>query len=227
MYVFMYVCHNSRKSIKNEYDHKTDDMDTSDWSSNAELLNVKTPIHKTKQQNVSMDTWIRYHNGNKIIKKLLIANNGITAVKCIGSVRKWCYETLNDMNAIHFVCMTTPEDIRMADEVVPVPGGSNNYNYANITIIVTIAKQTKCDAVWPGWGHASEFPSLPRELAKNNIGWIGSDANAMYASGDKIMSTLIAQCAKVQTVPWSGSNIRIKYNSNDMSEIKNGFKKLY
>eukprot|EP01083_Nonionella_stella_P219241 785546_1 len=129
--------------------------------------------------------------------------------------------------------MATPEDIesnaeyiRMADEVVPVPGGSNNYNYANITIIVTIAKQTKCDAVWPGWGHASEYPSLPRTLSENNIGWIGRDADAMYASGDKIMSTLIAQYAKVPTIPWSGSNIRCKYRKrDDMKEIENGFKK--
>ncbi len=49
----------------------------------------------------------------------------------------WCYETFADQSAIHFVCMATPEDIasnaeyiRMADEVVPVPGGSNNYNYS-------------------------------------------------------------------------------------------------
>ncbi len=63
----------------------------------------------------------------------------------------------------------------MADETLQVTGGSNNYNYANVPLIVNIAKQTKCDAVWPGWGHASEYPPLPRALKKNNITWVGPD----------------------------------------------------
>merc|ERR1711976_1079296 len=47
----------------------------------------------------------------------------------------------------------------------------------------------------------------------------------MYASGDKIMSTLIAQYAKVPTVPWSGDGIKVKYKRGDMSEVEIGFKK--
>ncbi len=42
----------------------------------------------------------------------------------------------------------TPEDlkanaeyIKMADHYVPVPGGSNNNNYANVELIVDIAKR--------------------------------------------------------------------------------------
>lgn len=59
--------------------------------------------------------------------KVLIANNGIAAVKEIRSVRKWAYETFGDERAIQFVAMATPEDlkanadyIRMADEYVEV-----------------------------------------------------------------------------------------------------------
>ena len=32
-------------------------------------------------------------NGKRTIDKVLIANNGIAAVKCIRSIRRWCYET--------------------------------------------------------------------------------------------------------------------------------------
>ena len=35
------------------------------------------------------------------------------------------------------------EYIRMADQYVPVPGGSNNNNYANIELILDIAKRTQ------------------------------------------------------------------------------------
>lgn len=69
--------------------------------------------------------------------------------------------------------MATPEDmranaeyIRMADEVVDVPGGSNNNNYANITLICEIATRHRVDAVMPMWGHASENPNLPTSLLK-------------------------------------------------------------
>ena len=49
----------------------------------------------------------------------------------------------------------------MADQYIEVPGGANNNNYANVTRIVEIAETAEVDAVWAGWGHASENPSLP------------------------------------------------------------------
>lgn len=59
--------------------------------------------------------------------QVLIANNGIAAVKMIRSVRKWSYETFGDERAIQFTVMATPEDlganadyIRMADQYVEV-----------------------------------------------------------------------------------------------------------
>ena len=59
--------------------------------------------------------------------QVLIANNGIAAVKEIRSVRKWAYETFGDERAIQFTVMATPEDlqanadyIRMADQYVEV-----------------------------------------------------------------------------------------------------------
>ena len=52
--------------------------------------------------------------GNKsfVIEKILIANNGVGAVKCIRSMRKWCYEVFGNERAIKFVVMATPEDLR-------------------------------------------------------------------------------------------------------------------
>jgi hypothetical protein len=47
-----------------------------------------------------------------VIEKVLIANNGVAAVKAIRSIRKWAYETFGDERAIQFVVMATPEDLR-------------------------------------------------------------------------------------------------------------------
>lgn len=81
--------------------------------------------------------------------QVLIANNGIAAVKCMRSIRRWAYETFRNEKIIHFVAMVTPEDlnanaeyIKMADSYVHVPGGTNNNNYANVELIVDLARRS-------------------------------------------------------------------------------------
>jgi hypothetical protein len=40
--------------------------------------------------------------GSHVIKRVLVANNGIAAVKVIRSIRKWCYETLGNEREVSF-----------------------------------------------------------------------------------------------------------------------------
>ncbi|NWW14247.1 ACAC carboxylase, partial [Oreocharis arfaki] len=173
--------------------------------------------------------------GNKVIEKVLIANNGIAAVKCMRSIRRWSYEMFRNERAIRFVVMVTPEDlkanaeyIKMADHYVPVPGGPNNNNYANVELILDIAKRIPVQAVWAGWGHASENPKLPELLHKNGIAFMGPPSQAMWALGDKIASSIVAQTAGIPTLPWSGSGLRVDWQENDLQKrILNVPEELY
>lgn len=131
-------------------------------------------------------------------------------------MRKWAYETFGNERAIQFTVMATPEDlranadyIRMADQYVEVPGGTNNNNYANVELIVDVAERMDVHAVWAGWGHASENPRLPESLAASpkKIIFIGPPASAMRSLGDKISSTIVAQHAGVPCIPWSGTGV--------------------
>eukprot|EP01052_Picozoa_sp_SAG31_P004045 SAG31_NODE_163_length_21856_cov_7.550214_1_plen_2125_part_00 len=169
-----------------------------------------------------VQAYVDGQGGNKFIRKVLVANNGIAATKGIRSIRKWSYETFGCEKAIQFLVMATPEDIRisaeyvkLADEFVEVSGGSNNMNYANVELIIDIAQRYNCDAVFAGWGHASENPKLPDSFAATNgkIAFMGPGAVAMAALGDKIASTLIAQSVDVPCVPWSGSGIKVDFKS--------------
>ncbi|KAL9621875.1 MAG: hypothetical protein Q9160_003696 [Pyrenula sp. 1 TL-2023] len=169
--------------------------------------------------------FVQSHDGHSVITSVLIANNGIAAVKEIRSVRKWAYEVFGDERAIQFTVMATPEDlqanadyIRMADQYVEVPGGTNNNNYANVELIVDIAERMDVHAVWAGWGHASENPKLPESLAASpkKIIFIGPPGSAMRSLGDKISSTIVAQHAKVPCIPWSGEGV------DDVVVDKNG-----
>lgn len=156
--------------------------------------------------------------GNRIIDKVLIANNGIAAVKCMRSIRRWSYEMFRNERTIRFVVMVTPEDlkanaeyIKMADHYVPVPGGPNNNNYANVEMIVDIAKRIPVQAVWAGWGHASENPKLPELLHKSGICFLGPSSKAMWALGDKVASSIVAQSAGIPTLPWSGTGLSVEW----------------
>ncbi|CAC5416435.1 ACACA [Mytilus coruscus] len=167
------------------------------------------------------EEFVKRFGGNRVINKVLIANNGIAAVKCMRSIRRWSYEMFRNEKAVRFVVMVTPEDlkanaeyIRMADQYAQVPGGSNNNNYANVDLILDIAKRTQVQAVWAGWGHSSENPKLPELLHKNNIIFIGPPEYAMWALGDKIASSIVAQTANVPTLPWSGSGLTVDWNEN-------------
>ena len=102
----------------------------------------------------------------------------------------------------------------MGDVIVDVPGGSNNHNYANVTLIVELARLHGVHAVWAGWGHASENPLLPDTLEKSDppIKFIGPSGPPMRALGDKIGSTIIAQSAGVPCIAWNGQNVRAVYD---------------
>ncbi|KAI4455017.1 acetyl-coa carboxylase isoform a [Holotrichia oblita] len=179
-------------------------------------------LHNRQQEKdftvATTEEFVKRFNGTKVINKVLIANNGIAAVKCMRSVRRWSYEMFKNERAVRFVVMVTPEDlkanaeyIKMADHYVPVPGGTNNNNYANVELIIDIAIRSQVQAVWAGWGHASENPKLPELLHKNNIAFIGPPEKAMWALGDKIASSIVAQTADIPTLPWSGSELKAQY----------------
>ena len=104
-----------------------------------------------------------------MIRRLLVANNGMAAAKFIMSIRSFLFQTFGDEMLIHIIAMATPEDMKasakhlaLANEYYEVPAGPNFNNYANVSVITNMAQLHSCDAVWPGWGHASENPYAAR-----------------------------------------------------------------
>lgn len=208
----------SEGSLFDDSSASREEQEVTDYSAKHKLLASHFIGYNTVDKVVDnpLRSFVKSHGGHTVISKILIANNGIAAVKEIRSVRKWCYETFGDERAVQFVVMATPEDlesnaeyIRMADQCIEVPGGTNNNNYANVDLIVDIAERADVDAVWAGWGHASENPLLPERLAKSKrkVLFIGPPGSAMRSLGDKISSTIVAQHAKVPCIPWSGTGV--------------------
>ena len=172
------------------------------------------------------EAWVRQCGGTRVIRRLLVANNGMAAAKFIMSVRSFLFQTFGDDQLIHIIAMATPEDMKasakhlaLANTYYEVPGGPNFNNYANVSVITTMAQLHSCDAVWPGWGHASENPALPRTCEEMGITFIGPTDRSMFLLGDKIASTIIAQSAEVPCVSWSGSGVTVEKSSDGRIDV--------
>ena len=122
------------------------------WQVNG-ALNDK-PLLKNGANISQIEEFCKALGGNNPINSILIANNGMAAVKFMRSIRSWAYETFGTERAILLVAMATPEDmrinaehIRIADQFVEVPGGTNNNNYANVQLITEVCKRIPLQCV--------------------------------------------------------------------------------
>jgi propionyl-CoA carboxylase alpha chain len=132
-----------------------------------------------------------------MFKKILIANRGEIACRVIKTCKKMGIKTVAvysdaDRDALH---------VEMADEAVHIGESATAKSYLLIDRIVQACKDTGAEAVHPGYGFLSENKKFQEALAKEKIIFIGPDAYAIEAMGDKIESKKLADKAKVSTVP--------------------------
>ncbi len=132
-----------------------------------------------------------------MFRKILIANRGEIACRIIKTARKMGIATVAvysdaDRDALH---------VEMADEAVHVGAAPAAESYLQIDRIVEAARSTGAEAVHPGYGFLSEREAFAAALAKAGIIFIGPNAKAIAAMGDKIESKKLAKAAGVSTVP--------------------------
>jgi propionyl-CoA carboxylase alpha chain len=129
--------------------------------------------------------------------KILIANRGEIACRVIRTCKRLGIKTVAvyseaDADALH---------VRLADEKVLIGPPPSAQSYLQIDKIVEACKKTGAQAVHPGYGFLSEKQEFQKALAKAKIAFIGPDAFAIHAMGDKIESKKLALKAGVSTVP--------------------------
>jgi propionyl-CoA carboxylase alpha chain len=133
----------------------------------------------------------------KLFDKILIANRGEIACRVIRSSKRLGIKTVA-------VCSEAAADalhVREADEKVFIGPPPATQSYLLIDRIVDACRRTGAQAVHPGYGFLSEKEAFQKALTAAGITFIGPDAHAIYAMGDKIESKKLAQAAGVSTVP--------------------------
>ena len=132
-----------------------------------------------------------------MFKRILIANRGEIACRIIKTARKMGIESVAvyseaDKDALH---------VEMADKAVLIGPPAAAQSYLVIEKIIAACKETGAEAVHPGYGFLSEREAFPKALEAEGIVFIGPNAGAIAAMGDKIESKKAAAAAKVSTVP--------------------------
>jgi len=132
-----------------------------------------------------------------MFKRILIANRGEIACRIIKTARRLGIETVAvyseaDKDALH---------VEMADSAIAIGPPEAAKSYLLIDKIVAACKTSGAEAVHPGYGFLSEREAFPKALEAAGIVFIGPNAKAIAAMGDKIESKKAAAAAKVSTVP--------------------------
>ncbi len=132
-----------------------------------------------------------------MFKRILIANRGEIACRVIKTARRMGIETVAvyseaDRDALH---------VEMADKAVLIGPPAAAESYLVMEKIVEACRKAGAQAVHPGYGFLSEREAFPRVLSKAGIVFIGPNASAIAAMGDKIESKKAAAKADVSTVP--------------------------
>ncbi|SDE61532.1 acetyl-CoA carboxylase biotin carboxylase subunit [Rhodospira trueperi] len=132
-----------------------------------------------------------------MFKKILIANRGEIACRVIKTARRMGIQTV----AVHSDADADALHTQLADERVHIGPSPSAESYLVIDRIVQACKDTGAEAVHPGYGFLSENKAFQQALTEAGIAFIGPDAHAIEAMGDKITSKKLAQEAGVSTVP--------------------------
>ena len=133
-----------------------------------------------------------------IFNSILIANRGEIACRII--------QTAHEMG-IRCVAVYVDDDrespyVKMADQSVRLPDGG----YLDGKEIIKAAKESRAEAIHPGYGFLSENASFARKVIKEGLIWIGPSANAISVMGDKLKAKELAEKAEVPTLPMASSS---------------------
>ncbi|GKT52076.1 putative urease accessory protein ureD-like [Colletotrichum spaethianum] len=128
------------------------------------------------------------------IKKVLVANRGEIAVRCI----KACRELGVHSVAVYTDADTTSLHALLADEAIALRG---NDTYTDGDAILDICRSTGADAVFPGYGFLSENVDFADAVTAAGIIFVGPSSASIKAMGLKHEARSIAEAVNVPVIP--------------------------
>jgi len=130
-------------------------------------------------------------------KKIFIANRGEIACRAIRPARELKIPVVvgySDCDALSL-------HVKLADEAVRLGPSPANMSYLDIDAILRAAKDSGCDAIFPGYGFLAENPDFAEAVKREKMTFIGPSARVMRVMGDKIQARKALSASGVPVTP--------------------------
>ena len=129
-----------------------------------------------------------------MFSKILVANRGEIAIRAFRAAYELGAKTVavfphEDRNSIHR--QKADEAYLIGEEGHPVRA------YLDVNEIIRVAKESGCDAIYPGYGFLSENPQLARAAREAGITFVGPNADILELAGHKVHALKAAREAGI------------------------------
>ncbi len=134
-----------------------------------------------------------------MFKRVLIANRGEIALRVVRACREMGIESV-------MVYSTADADslpVQLATQAVCIGPPPAKDSYLNMEAVITVALQTGCEALHPGYGFLSENDVFSDMCRDNGIVFIGPSGDVIRSMGNKASARSIMQKSGVPVVPGS------------------------
>lgn len=131
-----------------------------------------------------------------MFKKLLVANRGEIAIRIIRSAQELGIRTV----AIYEETDKTAMHIMKADEAVCIGYGPRK-DYLNIDRIIQAAKDTRAEAIHPGYGFLAENPLFSKKCTDAGLIFVGPPPEVISDMGSKVVARQIMTRAGIPVIP--------------------------
>ncbi len=133
----------------------------------------------------------------KLFNKILVANRSEIAVRVMNACRLLdipCVAVYSDAD-------TNAKHRWYADEAVHIGPPAPRESYLDIDKLISVAKETSCDAIHPGYGFLAENPLLSQRCIDEGVTFIGPKPDAIRLMGNKVESRIKMADAGVPLIP--------------------------
>jgi 3-methylcrotonyl-CoA carboxylase alpha subunit len=132
-----------------------------------------------------------------MLRRLLIANRGEIAWRIMRTCRRL---------GIHSIAVYSEADrgalhVRGADEAICIGPAPARESYLDADAVIRAARQSRADAIHPGYGFLSENAAFAAACESTGIRFVGPPASAIRAMGLKHEAKAIVSAAGVPIVP--------------------------
>ncbi len=147
--------------------------------------------------------------------KILIANRGEIAVRVMRACRELGFPTVAvyseaDAEALH---------TRYADEAVLLGPAHAAESYLHIGKILQAAKETRADAIHPGYGFLSENPDFAQAIEDAGLIFIGPRPETIALAGNKLAARRIARQAGLPVLPGPDAPVTEELSVDMLTDI--------